>query len=251
MTFRKILATTTLVGMMGTAAFATGTENDINFTQSGGSTVTVNFGQTGQGNVVRAFGSPTAAATVVGSLSELRVIQIGDDNTTSFDITTPGSSGGIVKVILDGDSNTSNLIVTQDTGDTLDYQVLAKGDNNGVISTISAFSSLVKLNSVGNNIAYNIEQTGAIANANVHSIDANVGKTGTAPAQIRFTQSGLLNTIAMGSAGTVGLLDGTGGLTLNGAATVEIRQTAADASYTSATHTIADGGSLNVVQQNF
>lgn len=245
MTFSKLLATTTLVGMMGTAAFA----NDINFTQSGGSITTVSFEQYGLANVISANGITAAAAsTVTGSLDWLQLRQSGDSNAASFAITTDSASTGTARVDLNGDDNTSTLVVTQDVGDTLNYQVAMLGDDNSVDATISAFNSTVKIDSQGNNLAYTIEQSGDTANENVHSITANVSKTGIAAATIRLEQSGLSNTITMGTVGSFGAYMGTGGLTLNGAATVRIDQTSAAATYTAASVTIDAGGSLSVYQ---
>lgn len=245
MTFSKLLATTTLVGMMGTAAFA----NDINFTQTGGSINTVSFEQYGLTNVISANGTTAAAAaTVTGSLLLLQMRQQGNSNAASFAITTDAASAGTARVILGGDDNTSKLAVTQDAGDLLNYQVAMLGDDNSVDSTISAFNSTVKIDSDGNNIAYTINQTGVGVDTNVHSITANVSKTGTDVATIRVDQSGLLNTITMGTLGPVGSGTSTGGLTLNGAADVRIEQTSAAATYTAASHTIAAGGSFSVYQ---
>lgn len=238
----KILATTALVGMMGTAAFA----NEINFTQTSGAIATVRFVQTGTGNIISATGiDNTNAATVTGSLQTLRVEQIGGSNQASFAITAPT---GRVDVFTSGNANTSKLSVTQleGSGNTLDYSVRILGDDNTVDSTISALKSLVKINSNGTGIAYDIDQTGTGEDTKEHSITANVSKTGASSSNITLNQSGALNTIAMG---TVGDLGASGGLTLNGGAIVNITQSSAAATYISASHTIADNGSLFVTQE--
>lgn len=247
MTFSKILATTTIVGMMGTTAFA----NDINFAQSSGTIGAVTFTQQGgAGNVISANGlTSAAAATVVGSLATLKMEQLGATNATSFAITTGSSSAGNVAVLLDGSGNTSALAVSQVATDTLSYSVSILGNDNTIDSTISAHNSVVNIESQGNAVDYTIGQTGGVANANNHSITANVLKSGAAAATISLTQSGLSNTITLGTPSAYGAFTGSGGLTLNDGATFSITQSADAASYTAA-HTIAAGGSLTIVQAN-
>ena len=245
MTFRKILATAALVGVMGTAAFA----NDINFTQSGGAIGAVNFVQFGNTNFISANGNTAAAAArVTGSLDTLKLEQIGNSNKASFAITTDSASVGDVAVVLYGHDNTSTLAVTQGAGATLDYSVGIKGSNNSVVSTITAKSSVVNIESIGHNIAYDIDQIGGVANTNAHSITAMVSKTGTDLASITLDQSGLSNTITMGAPSPFSAFYGTGGLTLNGDAVVTITQGSAAATYTAESHTIAAAGSLTVMQ---
>jgi hypothetical protein len=106
------------------------------------------------------------------------------------------------------------------------------------------------LESVGNNVAYNLSQTGAAATDYSHTITANVSKTGDTAATVDLIQSGETNTITLGTSSTTfGAFDGTAGLTLLGGADVDITQSAALASYVT-TQTVPAGGSLTVVQSD-
>ena len=109
MTLSKILATSAVVGLRGTAAFA----NEINFSQSGGSVGAVKFTQTGTGNMISSDGtSATAPATVIGSLATLKMEQIGSANKSSFAIKAGQGTGaqlGSVAFMLKGSSNTSSF----------------------------------------------------------------------------------------------------------------------------------------------
>ena len=249
MTLSKILATSAVIGLMGTAAFA----NEINFSQSAGSIGEVKFTQTGAANMISSNGtSATAPATVIGSLATLKMEQLGSGNRSSFAI-TPGKGTtvapvpGNVAFMLKGSNNTSSLTVSQAATGTLAFAMGVKGGSNSVTANITANASVVNIESSGDGIAYTIGQTGAADNTNDHSITANVLKSGTSAATVGMNQSGADNTILMGAPSAYAAFTGTGGLTLNGAATVSITQSAALASYT-ATQTVADGGSITVVQ---
>jgi hypothetical protein len=268
MTFSKILATTTLVGMMGSTAFA----NDINFLQSGGSIGVVKFSQSGVGHIISSNGtSLSAAATVVGSLATLDINQENSSNAASFAITTGFASEGKVKINMFGNSNVSKLTVTQSSTDKLDYNIsfggldnsvdatisakdssfflTSQGDRNSVVAVISAETSLVALEFDGTDMTYTIGQTGVIDNTNSHSITANARKMEAGVANIAMNQSGAVNTITLGTVDTGRSSNGTGGLTLRGAAEVGITQSSDSASYT-ATQTVANGGSITVTQTN-
>jgi hypothetical protein len=248
MTFSKILATTAVVGMMGSAAFA----NDINFSQSGGSVGAVTFTQTGTGNMISANGTTTAAAaTVTGSLATLKMEQIGSTNKSSFSI-TPGAgtvevpSLGNVALLLKGTDNTSSLTVNQAATGTLDFSFGVEGDDNSVTANITADNSVVDIESRGDGFTYTVGQTAAAADA-VNSITANFVQSGTGAADVDLLQSGATNTITMGEPSAYGLFAGTGGMTLLGSATVGITQSSVNASYT-ATQTVAPGGTVTIAQ---
>jgi hypothetical protein len=245
MKLSKILATSTIIGLTCTAALA---DNQINFTQSGGgdSINTVKFTQTGGSNSI---GSTTASVT--GSLDTLSIEQIGGGtNTADFAITTATETGS-VQILGTGSDNTSDLTVSQSGDQTLAFAVAVKGDDNSVTADIDGVSSVVNLESVGNTITYDLSQTGAAENTDYsHTITANVSKTGAGAASVNLTQSGKTNTITLGTSSTTfGAFDGTAGLTLLGAATVDITQSATLASYV-ATQTVPAGGSLTVVQSD-
>lgn len=243
MTLSKILATTAVVGMIGSAALA----NDINFSQSGGSINNVTFTQTGAADLISSNGTTAAApATVTGSLDSLKMEQIGSSNKGSFAIT---AGAGNVAVLTYGDLNTTKLAVTQASGGSLSYTIGILGANNSVDSTITSKEATVNIESQGDHVAYTIGQTGTTGNTNVNSIIANVSKSGPGDATVALTQSGASDTILMGAPSAYGAFSGTGGLTLNGAATVAITQSADYASYT-ATQTVPAGGSLTVSQSN-
>ena len=261
MKFSKILATSTIIGLTSTAALA---DNQINFSQSTGDVNSVAFTQTGGGN--NSIGSNATPSTVVGSLETLSIEQNGGgDNTADFAITTPtettedteDASDGSVQILTTGDGNTSDLTVTQSGAETLAFAVAVLGDDNSVTATIDGVSSVVNLQSVGNNVAYNLSQTGAVDDtAYKHSITANVSKAGDAAATVDLIQSGATNTITLGAPSDVfGDFDGTNGsngtvgLTLLGAADVDITQSATLASYV-ATQTVPADGSLTVLQSD-
>jgi hypothetical protein len=244
MKLSKILATSTIIGLTCTAALA---DNQINFTQSGGgdSINTVKFTQTGGSNSI---GSTTASVT--GSLDTLSIEQIGGGgNTADFAITTATETGS-VQIRGTGSDNTSDLTVSQSGAQTLEFAVAVNGNGNSVTADIDGVSSVVNLESVGNNVAYNLSQTGAEGTDYSHTITANVSKTGDTAATVDLIQSGETNTITLGtSSQTFGAFDGTVGLTLLGAADVDITQSATLASYV-ATQTVPVGGSLTVVQSD-
>jgi hypothetical protein len=106
-----------------------------------------------------------------------------------------------------------------------------------------------------NNVAYNLSQTGAdSATTYSQTIVANVAKTGDAAATVDLIQSGADNTITLGAPSDFGTFTGSGGtgtvgLTLLGAADVDITQSATLASYDT-TQTVPAGGSLTVVQSD-
>lgn len=246
MTFFKLMTTTTIVGLSCTAAFA----NEINFSQGSGSVASVAFTQTGSGGG-NSVGSSADVSTVTGSLNTLSIEQNGGSNAASFDITTDVASAGTVKILATGDSNTSDLTVTQGDDETLAFAVAVNGDNNSFTGTISGVSSVVNMESNGNNVAYTLSQTGAVAETSYdHTIIANVLKAGDDAATVALTQSGADNTIELGAPSTFGTFGaGTVGLTLEGGATVSIDQSATFASYKT-TQTVPAGGSLTVVQSN-
>ena len=247
MTLSKVLATSAVVGLMGTAAFA----NEINFSQSGGSVGAVKFTQTGTGNMISSDGtSATAPATVIGSLATLKMEQLGSGNSSSFAITPGKGTGaqlGNVALMLKGTDNTSSLTVNQAAAGTLAFAMGVEGDGNSVTANITAKASVVNIEGSGDDIAYTIGQTGGAENTNDHSITASVLKTGVGAATVVMNQSGADNTILMGAPAAYGAFGGTAGLTLNGIASVSITQSAALASYT-ATQTVADNGSITVLQ---
>jgi len=246
MTYFKLMATTTIVGLTCSAALA----NEINFSQGGGSVDSVAFTQTGSGGG-NSIGTSIDVSTVTGSLDTLSIEQNGGSNAASFAIVTDSASTGTVEILATGDSNTSDLTVTQGAGETLAFAVAVNGDNNSVTGTISGVSSVVNMESNGDGIAYNISQTGAVAETDYdHTITANVNKTGIGAATVDLIQSGATNSIVSGAPSTFGTFGaGTVGLTLEGAATVSITQSATLASYES-TQTVTAGGSLTVVQSN-
>jgi hypothetical protein len=250
MTLTKILATSAVVGLMGSAAFA----NGINFEQSGGSVGAVTFTQTGTDNMISSNGTTSvAAATVTGSLDTLKLEQNGSTNQSSFSITPGADSGttptptlGDVAILLDGSTNTSTLTVSQATTGTLDFSFGVQGNNNVVNANITAENSVVDIESRGNGLDYDIDQTSVATDA-VNSITANFVQSGTGATGVVLAQSGADNTITMGAPSGYGVFSGTGGMTLNGAATVDITQTSAVASYT-ATQSVAPGGSVTIAQ---
>jgi hypothetical protein len=247
MKLSKILATSTIIGLTCTAALA---DNQINFTQSGGDVSSVAFTQKGGGS--NSIGSTTASVT--GSLDTLSIEQNGGgSNTADFAITTATDdpSTGSVQILTTGSNNTSDLTVSQSGDQTLAFAVAVNGDDNSVTAEITGVSSVVNLESVGNTITYDLSQTGAAENTDYsHTITANVSKTGAGAANVNLTQSGETNTITLGAPSTTfGAFDGTAGLTLLGAATVDITQSATLASYV-ATQTVPAGGSLTVVQSD-
>ena len=247
MTLLKIMTATTIVGLGCSAALA----NEINFTQSGGAVDTVAFTQTGVAgnNTIENAGS--TAATLSGSLSLLSIEQNGGSNAASFDITTGAASTGTVEILATGSGNTSDLTVTQGASETLAFAVAVNGENNSFTGVISGVSSVVNMESNGDDIAYNISQTGAVVETVYdHSIIANVSKTGAGVATVDLIQSGATNSIKFGAPSTFGTFGaGTVGLTLAGAADVDITQSATLASYES-TQIVPAGGSLTVVQSN-
>ena len=247
MTFFKLITTTTIVGLTCTAALA----NEINFSQNNGSINTVAFTQTGSGGS-NSIGSASDTSEVNGSLNTLSIEQNGGSNEASFDITTDAASEGTVEILATGDRNNSTLTVNQGSVETLAFAVAVNGNDNSFTGTISGVSSVVDMESNGNNVAYTLNQTGAVKDTSYdHKIIANVSKTGTDEATVALTQSGAANTIELGAPsstfGTFGT--GTVGLTLLGAATVSIDQSATLATYKT-TQTVPAGGSLTVVQSN-
>jgi hypothetical protein len=267
MRLSKILASSTIISLTCSAAFA----NEINFSQSNGVIDSVAFTQTGTGggnsissDTTTAGAKPKdpdivtpAASTVEGSLAKLSIEQNGGGNAASFDIETVTTSDGTVEILTTGINNTSDLKVTQSGAETLAFAVAVKGDNNSVTANIADVSSVVNLESVGNNVAYNLGQTGADSDTTYsQTIVANVAKTGdaAAAATVDLKQSGANNTITLGAPSDFGTFtdsDGAGtvGLTLLGAADVDINQSATLASY-DATQTVAAGGSLTVIQSD-
>jgi hypothetical protein len=243
MKLSKILATSTIIGLTCTAALA---DNQINFTQSGGDVRSVAFTQKGGGS--NSIGSTTASVT--GSLDTLSIEQNGGSNTADFAITTATETGS-VQILTTGSNNTSDLTVSQSGDQTLAFAVAVLGNDNSVTASINGVSSVVNLQSDGNNVAYNLSQTGTDTNYS-QSITANVSKTGDTEATVKLTQSGADNTITLGTTSDdFGTFDGTGtvGLNLLGAATVDITQSATLASYVT-TQTVPAGGSLTVVQSD-
>jgi hypothetical protein len=259
MTFFKLMTTTTIVGLTCTAAFA----NEINFSQSNGDVNSVAFTQTGVagGNSINSNtidstdpANPVetaAASTVTGSLAKLSIEQNGGNNAASFDITTTAASVGTVEILTTGSNNTSDLTVNQSGSETLAFAVGVEGDNNSVTANIAGVSSVVNLESYGNNVAYNLSQTGADTNITYsQTIIANVAKTGDDLATVDLIQSGANNTINLGTPSEFGTFTGgIAGLTLLGAADVDITQSATLASY-DATLIVPAGGSLTVVQSD-
>jgi hypothetical protein len=247
----KILATSTIIGLTCTAALA---DNSVNFSQSGAgdSINTVKFTQTGGSNSI----GLSTTASVTGSLDTLSIEQIGGGgNAANFEITTATTSPsvGSVQILGTGSSNTSDLTVSQSGVQTLEFAVAVQGNGNSVTADIDGVSSVVNLESVGNAVTYNLSQTGSVADTDYsQSITANVSKTGDTAATVDLIQSGADNTITLGAPSTnFGAFDGTGtvGLTLLGAANVDITQSATLASYV-ATQTVPAGGSLTVVQSD-
>jgi hypothetical protein len=249
MTFFKLMTTTTIVGLTCTAASA----NNINFSQSGGDINMVKFTQTGGGG--NSIGSDITPSSVTGSLDTLRIEQSGGGNSADFAITTATTtaSEGSVQILGTGNANTSDLTVSQSGDQTLEFAVAVQGNGNSVTADIDGVSSVVNLESVGNNVAYNLSQTGAVVETGYsQTITANVAKAGDVAAAVDLIQSGANNTITLGAPSTTfGAFDGTGtvGLTLLGAADVDITQSATLASY-DATQTVPAGGSLTVVQSD-
>jgi hypothetical protein len=256
MKFSKILATSTIIGLTCSAAFA----NEINFSQSGGDVDSVAFSQTGtvggnsiNSNTIVADVEASAASTVTGSLAKLSIEQNGGNNAASFDVTTATTapSDGTVEILTTGSNNTSDLTVNQSGAETLAFAVAVQGDDNSVTANIDGVSSVINLESVGNNVAYNLSQTGSddLTDYN-QSIIANVAKTGDAVATVDLIQSGADNSIVFGDPSDFGTFSGgTVGLTLLGAADVNITQSATLASYDT-TQTVPAGGSLTVVQSD-
>ena len=251
MKLSKILATSTIIGLTCTAALA---DNSINFTQSGGgdSINTVKFTQTGGSNSI----GLSTTASVTGSLDTLSIEQIGGGgNAANFEITTATTSPsvGSVQILGTGSSNTSDLTVSQSGVQTLEFAVAVQGNGNSVTADIDGVSSVVNLESDGNAVTYNLSQTGSVAETDYsHTITANVSKTGDTAATVDLIQSGADNTITLGAPSTTfGAFDGTGtiGLTLLGAANVDITQSATLASYV-ATQTVPADGSLTVLQSD-
>jgi hypothetical protein len=250
MKLTKNLATSAILGLMGSAVFA----NDINFSQSGGSVGAVTFTQTGTSNMISSDGlSSAAAATVTGSLDTLKLEQIGSNNGSSFNITPGLDSGNVgtavlgdVALLLEGSTNTSSLTVNQVSTGTLDFSFGVQGSSNVVNANITAENSVVDIESRGDGFDYDIDQTAAAADA-VNYITANFVQSGTGATNVVLAQSGAANTITMGTPSAYGVFTGTGGMTLNGAATVGITQTSASASYT-ATQSVAPGGTVTVAQ---
>jgi hypothetical protein len=252
MKLSKTLATSTIIGLTCTAALA---DNSINFSQSGvgDSIKTVKFTQTGGGdNYLGSIGSPSS---VTGSLNTLSIENMGGGgNETNFAITTDTTtpSTGSVQILTTGNENDSNLTVSQSGAQTLEFAVAIQGSANSVTADIDGVSSVVNLESVGNGVAYDLSQTGAVVEGTdySHTITANVSKIGNIPATVNLTQSGETNTITLGtSSEEFGDFDGTAGLTLLGAADVDITQSATLASYV-ATQTVSPDGSLTVVQSD-
>jgi hypothetical protein len=256
MKLSKILATSTIIGLTCSAAFA----NEINFSQSGGDVDSVAFSQTGtvggnsiNSNTIVADVEASAASTVTGSLAKLSIEQNGGNNAASFDVTTATTapSDGTVEILTTGSNNTSDLTVNQSGAETLAFAVAVQGDDNSVTANIDGVSSVINLESVGNNVAYNLSQTGSddLTDYN-QSIIANVAKTGDAVATVDLIQSGADNSIVFGDPSDFGTFSGgTVGLTLLGAADVNITQSATLASYDT-TQTVPAGGSLTVVQSD-
>jgi hypothetical protein len=252
MKLSKILATSTIIGLTCTAALA---DNSINFSQSGvGDSInTVKFTQTGGSNSI----GLSTTASVTGSLDTLSIEQIGGGgNAANFEITTATTtpSVGSVQILGTGSDNTSDLTVSQSGVQTLEFAVAVNGNGNSVTADIDGVSSVVNLESDGNAVTYNLSQTGAVVEGTdySHTITANVSKTGDTAATVDLIQSGADNTITLGAPSTTfGAFDGTGtvGLTLLGAADVDITQSAALASYV-ATQIVPAGGSLTVVQSD-
>jgi hypothetical protein len=262
MRLSKILASSTIISLTCSAAFA----NEINFSQSNGDIDSVAFTQTGtaggnsiNSNTIDNSGKKSvvtpAASSVTGSLAKLSIEQNGGGNAASFDITTATTvtSDGTVEILTTGSNNTSDLTVNQSGAETLAFAVAVKGDDNSVTADIDGVSSVVNLESDGNAVTYNLSQTGSVAKTDYsHTITANVSKTGDTAATVDLIQSGADNTITLGAPSTTfGAFDGTGtvGLTLLGAANVDITQRATLASYV-ATQTVPAGGSLTVVQSD-
>lgn len=248
MTFFKLMTTTTIVGLTCSASFA----NEINFSQDSGTIASVAFTQTGSGGG-NSIGTSASTSTVTGSLNTLSIEQNGGSNADSFNITTAtdAPSTGSVQILATGDSNTSDLTVSQSGVETLAFAVAIEGNDNSVTANIDGVSAVVNLESSGNNVAYTISQTGAVAaTAYDHTIIANVSKTGDDLATVALTQSGADNTIELGAPRAFGTdIAGTVGLTLEGAATVNINQSATLATYQT-TQTVPVGGSLTVIQSN-
>ena len=263
------MTTTTIVGIIGTAAYA----NEINFDQSTGSTITVlNFSQTGNlaaitddsgilGNeIIGNTSDETGSAKFTGSaINTLNIIQNGDANKTAFEIDTDDTNGD-VEMVTKGSNNASILNVSQESSDSLQYFVAIKGSNNSVTANVTNVDSTVKLQSVGSKIIYDITQTGAAGGGitETHSIIANVTSTDESSVKnVEFNQTGILNDIQFGS------LDGfenftkeyafdTGnvGLTLHAGASVEINQSADNAKYIATNTTVPVNGSLTINQTN-
>ena len=255
MKLSKILATSTIIGLTCSAAFA----NEINFSQSGGDVDSVAFSQTGtvggnsiNSNTIVADVEASAASTVTGSLAKLSIEQNGGNNAASFDVTTATTapSDGTVEILTTGSNNTSDLTVNQSGAETLAFAVAVQGDDNSVTANIDGVSSVINLESVGNNVAYNLSQTGAEGTDYSHTITANVSKTGDTAATVDLIQSGADNTITLGAPSDFGTFTGSGGTgTVGLTLLVNITQSATLASYDT-TQTVPAGGSLTVVQSD-
>ena len=258
MTFFKLMTTTTIVGLISTAAFA----DSINFSQGTGNIKEVSFTQTNTGGAANTISRQTDASTskssVIGNLETLSITQDGIGNSSTFNITTATDvDANNVEMFTDGDNNSSDLTVTQQSGDTLEFIVAINGSGNDVDAVVTNTSSKVNLLSDGDNANYDIDQVGTPDNAGtINTIVANVVKSGLGTATIELSQTGDGNNINLGDLGgddfgsfgsNYGFNDGSGGLTLQGSATVSIIQTADGASYT-ASNTVRNGGSLTILQ---
>ena len=231
MTFFKLMTTTTIVGLISTTSFA----DSINFTQNleGGIISNVSFEQNGAG-------TNAIVANVTGDLAKLNITQsntAGKTNTDNVTIETKvtGTSAtiaGLVEIATDGEGNSSTLVVDQSNGGSLDYKVNIKGNDNTLNANIGSVNSIVHLASLGDDISYNIDQIGDDATNN-HKITANIVQVeGAASSHVTLTQSGLNNTINLGTVFSENAENDDIGLKLYGGADVDIIQTADNATFT-------------------
>ena len=192
---------------------ASGANNSIYITQSGGSTaLTMNIDQIGNSNVV---GTTGARAVLTGTTMTVDIDQIGDSNVIAATIAQGNSTSFTLSST--GDSNTQTLALGA-TGDVAgsDFDFAATGDSNaltftqGAAATATSGNTDIVIAGTSNDLNITSEVVGAVNNWDIDgdSNDIDTTQTGNANHSITADITGNTNNIDIDQTSSTGSTSG-------------------------------------------
>jgi hypothetical protein len=202
--------------LLAYAVSASGANNSIYITQSGGSSaLTMNIDQIGNSNII---GTSNARVSLTGTSMTVDIDQIGDSNVIAATIAQGNSSSFTLRST--GDSNTQT-ITAGGTGDIQgsDFDFAATGDSNaltftqGAAATATSGNTDIVIAGTSNDLNITTEVVGATNNWDVDgdSNDIDTLQTGNANHSITADITGNTNNIDIDqtnvSGSTSGIVD--------------------------------------------